>query len=219
MLSSELADTETRMRRKRSEVDRRVGEATALAQRGKALVGEIATLEGEADTLSKASTILTTIGEQRQELAQRTIEQLVTHGLQTIFDDNLSFHIVQDVKRNQVDVSFVVRTTLADGSTVDTSVMDARGGGVAAVVGFLIRLVVMLLGKDRQRMLLVLDESFAHLSAEFEPRLAEFIREIVDRTEVQILMVTHSDCYSETADSVYRFSLDASESTKVEKLK
>lgn len=219
MPSPEITDVELRMRAKRSAVDRRVGEAQAIATRGRALVGEIATLTEQADVLGKASTILTTIGEERQQRAQETIEQLVTHGLRTIFDSALSFHIVQDVKRNQVDASFIVRSTLVDGSVIDTPVMDARGGGVAATIGFLIRLVVMLLGKDRQRMLLVLDETFAHLSAEFEPRLAEFIAEVVERTPVQIIMVTHSDAYTDSAQAVYRFSLDEQERTQVEKLK
>ena len=61
----------------------------------------------------------------------------------------------------------------------------------------------------------VLDETFAALSVEYEGRLAEFIRELVDRTETQVLLVTHSDAYSDYADNVYRFSLDSRGRTQV----
>jgi ABC-type nitrate/sulfonate/bicarbonate transport system ATPase subunit len=60
---------------------------------------------------------------------------------------------------------------------------------------------------------LVLDETFAHVSADYEPRLAEFLAELVARTGVQIIMVTHSDAYSEHADVRYRFALQQAVTT------
>lgn len=168
-------------------------------------MGELSDLKALQELTVQVVGILTAIGEERQERAQKQIEALVTHGLRTIFGENLSFHVIQDVKRSQADVQFVIRTETTVGQ-IDTPVMDARGGGMANVVGFLLRLVVLLLSPDRQRQLLVLDETFAHLSAEYAPRMAEFIRELVDRTKVQIILVTHSPDYAEHADQVYRFS-------------
>lgn len=95
------------------------------------------------------------------------IEDLVTRGLQTIFDSTLSFHIIQSVRGKTANVDFIVRTTLPE-SVIETSVMDARGGGLAATIGFLLRLVVMLLrGGTKEENILILDETFAHVSAEY----------------------------------------------------
>jgi DNA repair exonuclease SbcCD ATPase subunit len=85
--------------------------------------------------------------------------------------------------------------------------MDARGGGLAATVGFLLRVVVLLLrtgGTGKQ--LLVLDETFAHVSAEYLEGVGRFLREIVDRSGVQIILVTHQETLAEAADVVYRFT-------------
>lgn len=155
----------------------------------------------------KATTLLNSIGEEKQFAAQAAIEQLVTRGLQTIFDESLSFHIVQDVKARRAEVSFVIRSSLDGGRVLETDVMDSRGGGLSAVVGFLLRLVVMLLRTDTKAdNVLVLDETFAHVSDEYLPALGEFLRQIVDKTGVQIIMVTHQPEFMEYADKVYRLS-------------
>ena len=87
---------------------------------------------------------------------------------------------------------------------------------MAAVVGFVLRLVVLLLTPSHRRFL-ALDESFAHVSASYEPRVAEFLREVADRAGVQILLITHSDAYSDLADVRYRLSLAPDGTTVVEK--
>lgn len=174
--------------------------------RGKELQAEIATLSETIEDLDRVTILLNSLGEDRQLKAQQTIEDLVTRGLQTIFDDTLSFHIVQSVKGKSATVDFVVATTL-EGKTIETPVMDARGGGLAATIGFLLRLVVMLLSKGtRSENILLLDETFAHVSEEYIEPLRLFLREIVDKTGVQIIMVTHQPQFAEDADKVYRFS-------------
>lgn len=168
---------------------------------------EIAIL-AEAERLNtQAAAVLAAIGEQRQHDAQTRIEGLVTVGLQTIFGDDLSFHLKPGIRAKTPVVDFVVRSRLDDGSLVETDVLDARGGGMAAVVGFLLRLVILLLSHQRQDTVLFLDETFAHVSAEYLPRLIAFIRELVERTGVQAIMVTHEEAFADAATIVYRFAL------------
>lgn len=182
-------------------------EAKFLTDRLRELEREISVLAAEETLHEKAAHLLTSIGEQRQEDAQRRIENLVTLGLQTIFSEELSFHLVPGVRAKTPVVDFVVRSRLDDGSIVDTDVMDARGGGLAAVVGFMLRLVILLLNHLKGDTVMFLDETFAHVSAEYLPRLISFIKELVERTGVQIVMVTHEDAFAEAADVVYRFTL------------
>lgn len=203
---SSLDDLTLRARRRRTALDRAQGEARSVLLRGNTLKQEVAQLADLVEELDRATILLNSIGEDRQLAAQQSIEELVTRGLQMIFDDSLSFHIVQSLRGKTAVVDFMVRTTVGS-TTVDTSVMDARGGGLAAVIGFLLRLVVMLMGRDpRDSTVLILDETFAHVSAEYLEPLGQFLREVIDRTGVQIVMVTHQSEFAQYADKVYNFT-------------
>lgn len=196
-----------RVRTLRRSVERRTGEAQAVAWNGKRVEEEIKTLTAERETLEKAAAVLSSIGEERQLTAQRQIEGLVTLGLQTIFDEDLTFHLVQGTRGKAPVVEFLVQTHLDNGQVVETPVLDARGGGLAAVVGFLLRLVVVLLSRKGRDTVLLLDETFAMLSADRLPGMAQFLRELVDRTGVQLLLVTHQPELAQAADRRYHFSL------------
>lgn len=200
----------------RSQVDRQVGEARAVAAAGKAAEARVAQLQELVALHDRVSVLLTRLGEEEQDTAQRQVEELVTRGLQTIFDERLSFHIVQEVKSNQAHVSFVIRSYIGE-TTVDTPVMDARGGGMAAVVGFLLRLVVLLLTAGARRVLF-LDEPFAHVSAEFRQRVGQFLREVSTQAGVQIVMVTHDPEYEELADVSVRVTQTPDGVTQVTQL-
>lgn len=205
-----------RVRQRRRELDTLTGEARQVIGRAKELRGDVERYTEDVSILEQVTVLLNSIGEDRQLKAQQDIEELVSRGLQSIFDDTLSFHIVQTVRGKTANVEFVVRTTLPD-AVVDTPVMDARGGGVAATIGFLLRVVVMLLkGGSRSENILVLDETFAMVSAEYLPALGEFLREIVENTGIQIVMVTHQDQFMEYADKVYRFSMSDGKTKAVE---
>lgn len=203
---NDLTALTDRLRRVRRTLDQRVGEARMVATQGTRVQAEIAELTGKVDTYTRAAGVLATIGEERQTEAQAKIETLVTQGLRTIFDDDLSFHLVTNTRAKTPVVDFVVRSNLGD-TVVETDVMDARGGGLAATVGFLLRLVILLLSRDKQDTVLFLDETFAFLSEDRHPAMAQFLRELADKTDVQIIMVTHTPALAEHADRVYRFAL------------
>jgi DNA repair exonuclease SbcCD ATPase subunit len=192
-----------RLQAARKITDQQIAEAKMLATKGVSLKEEIQLAQNDVDLYSKVAITLASIGEQKQADAQSQIEELVTRGLTSIFGENISFHVVQTQRGKTPEVKFLIRSEASNGRSVETSVMDARGGGMAAVVGFLLRLVVLLLGKSKNPVL-ILDESFSHVSAEYEQPLAEFIKELVDKTRVTIILVTHSDAYSEFADKRYR---------------
>ncbi len=187
-------------------VDRQAGEARMVAMATNTLKTQVAELTVVGEACEEAIRVLQSFGETRQQELQTKIETLVTHGLRSIFDADMTFHISQKKVGQQVAMDFTI-TSLVNGELVETSIMDARGGGVAATAGFLLRLLFLLLKKDSARPTLVLDESFAQLSTGYAERLALFLRELVDKTGVQIILVTHSTVFSETADTTYEFSL------------
>jgi DNA repair exonuclease SbcCD ATPase subunit len=200
------ADIDGRLTRVRNILENQRGEARHIAQTGTRVHAEIRELESVHGLHERAAHVLTAIGEQRQDHAQRQIEALVTQGLQTIFDHTLSFHLIPGVRAKTPVLDPVIRSQL-DGTTVDTDVLTARGGGLAATVGFLLRLVILLLSRHRQDTILFLDETFAHVSADYTPRLVEFLKDLADKTGVQIVLVTHDEAFLDAADTIYRFEL------------
>lgn len=199
-------------------IEREIGEAKALAKRAQQDFAEADQAEARADALEKVVGILNKFADARQEAVQSKIEALVTHGLQTVFDDSLTFHVVSETKARRVETRFVVRSKVG-AEVVETSILDARGGGVAAVAGFLLRLIVVLLRPD-VRPFLLLDESFSMVSEEYESRLVDFVKELTEKTPVQIVLTTHKavEEWSTAADKVHRFSLKSGK-TRVDEVK
>src|SRR6185503_2184172 len=173
-------------------------------------------LRSTIENLDKATALLSSISEDKQREAQIQIESIVTQGLQKIFGPGWSFKLRSSIKAKVSVVDFVVQTVTEEGKVLETPAIDARGAGVASVIGFLLRLVLILLSKKES--LLVLDETFANLSDSYIPRLVEFLREIVDKTNLQIVMVTHEPAFAEVADKCYKFTLDNQGMTRVDSL-
>ena len=156
----------------------------------------------QSEVWAQAAAVVRQYADARQEEVHSQIQTLVTQGLTQIFQEDLRLVITQKVIGKRTDVEFKIASTIG-GNEVVTPIMDARGGGVAAVAGFLLR-VIMLLLTPNSRKILFLDESFAQVSAEYEPRLAEFVSELADRFGVQFLMVTHSNAFDDVSDAVFR---------------
>jgi DNA repair exonuclease SbcCD ATPase subunit len=205
----ELVALGQRVRNARTRADADAGAAQELALRGKKLQQLVTSFREDLERHERVTALLTSYGEQRQETAQRQIEELVTRGLQVIFDESISFHLIQSVKGNAAQVDFIIRSASSPefgGIVVETPVLEARGGGMVVVVAFMLRLIVLLLTPGARRALF-LDEPFGMVSAGYEPRVAEFLREVCDKTGAQIVMITHSNAYTDLADVHYETAL------------
>lgn len=208
-----------------SEIHTEVGLARALAERGTRLQEEVDRLLRDRETAERVAGVLSKLADERDATARAQVESLVTAGLAAIFGEGgeqLSFHLVESTQRNATNIDFIVRTTKPDGEVIETDVMSARGGGVAAVIGMLLRVVLMLLTRSAQQPIsdtLVLDETLAMLSADRLEAASAFLRTLVDsQTGLQVIMVTHQDPLTEAADVVHRLSLDANGVSRVRRV-
>lgn len=166
-----------------------------------------------ADLYARTAALLTRIGEEAQENAREMFENLATRALQGIFGSELEFRLVPGESGGQVTLEPVIRSRHG-GEAVDTPVLDAQGGGIAVVVGFVLQLVMVMLTPGARKVLF-LDETFAFVSVAFRQRLAEFLREVADRTGVQVVMITHDEVYAEYADARVRLALGPDGVTRV----
>lgn len=197
----------------RRALDQQAGRALQVVADGRAAEAEAARHAAQADLCARVAALLSRIGEQAQESARAMFENLATQALQVIFDDSLSFHLVPGESGGQVTLEPVLRSAY-DGAELDTAVIDARGYGMAAVVGFVLRLVMVKLTPG-VRDILFLDESFRFVSESYVDRLGEFLREVADRLGVQVVMITHDRAFSQYADVRVRLALGPGGVTQV----
>lgn len=127
---------------------------------------------------------------------------LISRGLSLVFNEPLRFVLETKQRGDMSTMDFKLVQMVGDDELV-TDIMGAKGGGVVAVVSFLLRVLILLASKPPLRPVMILDENFAMVSQEYVPNLAKLLRQLVDETGVQIILVTHEPLFGEHADVMY----------------
>ena len=189
MIGVSVAQIEEKYGQLKSAVERQVGVVDAQKAVVEALTKEIADLNGEIAVLTFTSAALEQLLKAVSVESLETVEQLITYGLRTVFDDlALAFKIEVSTKFKQQ----WMEPKLIDG-TVTGPILDAFGGGPATIAAFLLRvLVVRRLGLAP---VLLLDEQFAMVSPEYVENTAKLLRELADRLGFTFILVTQDRSY------------------------
>jgi DNA repair exonuclease SbcCD ATPase subunit len=135
-----------------------------------------------------------------QRKFQKSTEAIVSEGLSHVFGEELQLQIRPSTKADMSAVEFVL---IKDGQEED--VMTGQGGGYIGIIAFLLRVLLIMASRPLLRLVLVMDEPFAHLSVEFRHPLAEMASALIDRLGFQVLMVTQEREYVDAADIAYSF--------------
>lgn len=191
-----------------SQLERDRGAARALALRGLQARESAAVSHSLVEACDEAISLLATYADERQAQVLETIQTIASTGLTQVFDEPMELKLVQVARARRIEMDVKIKT-----GELETSVMDARGGGLAAVTGFLIRAAVLLFKPDARKFMW-LDEVFAQLSEEYVPRMAEFIRDLCERTGLQIVLTTHQPEFADAAHKVYRIEKTGPNSSK-----
>jgi DNA repair exonuclease SbcCD ATPase subunit len=133
-----------------------------------------------------------------------SISELTSSGLHhVIYDQQINFKIHQEPKLNRLAMQFILEQDGVEGDP-----LDSFGGGAAALISFVLRLAVM----TRMSMgnLLLLDESMSALANKYVPAAAAFMRELSEKTGINILMVTHNPEFLQQAHVAYEGHKDGS---------
>lgn len=194
---------------RRTEYLRRLGEAQARQQQVEELGTQVATARAAAETAGYVAALFQSYSEAEHAQLRSRIEALVTAGIHAVFGPIYTFKVTTTTERNAA----VIRFSLVTPEGTEHPVMDAQGGGLASIVGFILRVVVLALRPGGRRQLLVLDETFGMVSAEYHDRLAVFLRSLVDDLGLQLLLITHAPAQGAYADVVYRVSKEGTATT------
>lgn len=191
------------------------GRYLSLLEDKENLEKEIESINDMIETFKLIEGYLSKFADERQEAVFRQIEATVTEGLRTVFEEDLKLVISTKMVGSRSETVFNI-VSIADGDELTTSIMDSRGGGVAAIVGFLVQAVLVLLTPN-MRPILFLDETFRAVSEQYQAPLGEFIKDLCDRTGLQVVLVSHQPTISDYADKAYSFS-QVNGRTKIKKV-
>jgi len=156
----------------------------------KQLQNEEATLviaESYAIQIAKAQEITQAVAQKIQQQAHDRIVGVVCKCLEMVFGDVYQFNIHFERKRGRTEAKLVL---MKDGHEIDDP-MDEDSGGVVDVAAFALRLSCLVLAKPYLRRLIVLDEPFKFVSAEYRDNVRMMLEGLAKDFKIQFIMVTH----------------------------
>lgn len=157
----------------------------------------------EHEAVSAAVDLITAAADTQRDSVRKNVEAVVSSALRSVFGPGLSLVLEVEVKRGVVAMQPLVVYDSPPRRVPLTEV----GGGVADVVAFAFRVAVLCLRRPRLRPVLVADEPFKHVSAAYLPNVAALLRELVDRTGLQFMVVSHEPEIAATADALFEVSM------------
>jgi ABC-type glutathione transport system ATPase component len=155
-----------------------------------------ATIKQEKDTDApgklaaalEAQSLIQEVAAAIQTKAHAQITAVVTRCLADVFPGRgYAFEIEFARKRGKTEARMAYRK---HGILIDP--VEEDSGGVLQVAAFALRAACLMLKTPRQRKLLVLDEAFAAVSAEFVPNVAELLLALSRELGIQFILSTHS---------------------------
>ena len=158
---------------------------------------KIAKLREESARLVKAVALIDRCIEIISANGIGKIESIVSAGMHQVFQDK---DIGLVVEKKETARGYSYRLLVKQGDTIGNP-MTSFGGGVQNVIAFLLR--VILIKRFKLAKLLVVDESFNNISAEYIPKVSEMLQTLANDHKFTILAITHQPALAEAANNMY----------------
>ena len=157
-------------------------------------------LKEDEETCAKAVELLSLVQEVTRDRIKQGFETIVTHALNYIYDsDKYSFHLEFSRRGNLQELNLAVQTPDKPES-LDLLKTDA--GGTKNIVSLALRIVLMEVSTPKINGFIISDESFANLSEKFRPRASQFLKEMNQKMNRQIIAISHLPEMMESADKL-----------------
>ena len=140
--------------------------------------------------------VLNSFNVSEQNAVQELLQSLVTAGVQAVFGSEYRV----EVETGIVGGKPVVEVVIVKRGGMRYDAIDGGGGGLSELVSVLFRIVTVVVAGGG---VLVLDEPFSRLSGGFIDRLSGVLRELVEQTGIQLILVSHIEGLSASADMPY----------------
>lgn len=175
---------------------KQIGERDLLLKQKENAVIRQATAEQELGVNDKVQILLQKTSDYARQQAKNRIEEIVTSALSVVFGKEYLFRLTLEVRSNRPEVDYWLES---EGITTQLKPPDYdKGGGVIDVITLALRLAVGELSGVQGP--IFMDEVGKHVSAEFAPNVAFFLKEYSQKFGRQIVLITHNEALAEVGD-------------------
>jgi hypothetical protein len=182
---------------------RQRGEERKILEKQASLQESLKEIHEEGECLEQVRLLLLEAAKHAREQGRRQVELLVTQALQFVFGADMEFKVVVEEKRDRPEAEFFVCSTYEGDYKVETTPEDARGGGVVDVISLALRLALLHAFRPPVGGPAILDEPGKHVSVEYSPQLAQFLKGFSQSLGCQVIMVSHNQHLADSADIAY----------------
>jgi DNA repair ATPase RecN len=174
----------------------KIGQRDLLREQKKEARRRFTAAEDELRSYDLVQILLQQTSEYARQQAKKQVEDIVTSALKVVFGKDYQFIVNIEVKANQPVAEYWLES---EGVITQLKPPDYdRGGGVADVVSLALRLAVGELSGTRGP--IFLDEVGKHVSQEYAPNVAFFLKEYNEQFGRQIILITHNTNLAEIGD-------------------
>jgi ABC-type dipeptide/oligopeptide/nickel transport system ATPase subunit len=150
---------------------------------------------------TEAAQVLKRVAEICELSSKQVMEKIINHGLKAIFEETDTFSVEMETKARSVYAYMRL------GEDSKTNIIDSRGGGYVDIISVLTVIVLILQQRKDMQRFLVLDEAFAEVGREHLEKVGQFLRFLVEKLGITILLITHSEELLPFANNIYDASI------------
>jgi len=178
-----------KIRELKANINQQIGECNALRLKKEQVELRLMEIDSKIATQEKASLFLQTLSDETRQMIIDKISSIVTDALKKVLDKNLAFEMQLSTERNQADIKFLVKDLTMNKSY---EILNSFGGGLADIVSFPLRVSLLLKWSPQLSRILIMDETFKAVDVTNQAFLGEFVRQLSEKLNLQILLITHS---------------------------
>lgn len=157
-------------------------------------------LKIDEETYTKAVELLSLVQKVTRDKVKDSFELIVTHALNYIYQsDEYSFHLVFGRRGNLQELNFAVQKP---DKNEPLDPMDTDAGGTLNIISLALRVVLMEVASPKVNGFIISDESFANLSRDNRESACKFLKEVNDKMNRQVIVITQHDDVIESADKL-----------------
>lgn len=154
---------------------------------------ELAREEELNKDLLQAQILIQRGAEDTQNQITYHINDIVTAGIQAVFGENVTFHVNFSTSRGRSEADMYVME-----GDHKINLMNGDGYSLADTVSFCLKFALWALEHPSTNNVLIFDEPFKNLSAEYWESAGEMIKIISKELHIQIIMTTHNNVIGDT---------------------
>ncbi|RJX22650.1 MAG: hypothetical protein C4575_00820 [Desulforudis sp.] len=143
--------------------------------------------------------------------AKDELECFVTTALRYTFESDLDFVVLYDPESEPAGADFFIRSRRGRGDRLLFAPVAAYGSGISEFIALALRVAFMVSAHPPLPGPLVLDEPIRSLSDQYISNVGRFLKSVSDGFDLQIILLTHDQHLTGSADSVSVLSLPEGE--------